>query len=520
MGVGSMPVVAKPAHFAAPVGGWNALDAIAAMPATDAVRLDNLFPETSYIRLRHGSQVFYQTAAGTGHPPITTLMTYSTSLTGDRMLAAVSGQILDITNKTNIVVLSGATSDSWEYVNFATPGGQFWVGVNGTGPQYIWGGSGTAVAGVNTNNGTTDTTKPWSMVAAYQSRLFFAGPSDLYLSYLPVNVYQGEAHGIDLGSYFTLGGNIAFIGTWTRDDSTIGMNELLVVGSTNGEIIAFLGSDPDSPTQSYWSLAGMFEMGRPVAGHRQLCRLGPDMMLICQDGFQSLSNYITLGQSKALTTAISRKIGNAVSQAVAAAQGLAGWCAILWPMRNALLVNVPQPGGGFQQYVVNTVTGAWCRFLGLNAYCWTVFQGQLFFGTTNSTVMQADSGGDDNGTPIAFDLITAFQIFGNIQQQKRACMVRPFMIASGTWYPMLDVNVDYTISNVTSTLNVSPAGTLWDQFNWDQANWGSTGGPQHDWYSAAGIGTSFAVRMSGVAKGASLQLMAFDVTYEPAIGFI
>lgn len=510
-------VVARPAHFAAPVGGWNALDAIAAMPATDAVRLDNLFPETSYIRLRHGSQLYYKISA-TSTAPITTLMTYSTAATGDRLLAAVGGVIYDITNQTNTVVLSGATSDAWEYVNFATPGGQFWVGVNGTGPQYIWAGSGTAVAGANTDNGTTDHTKPWSMVASFQSRLFFCGPSNLYLSYLPVNALQGEAHGIDLGGYFTQGGAIAFIGTWTRDDSTLGMNELLVIGTDHGEIIAFNGVNPDD--SSTWSLQGLFEMGRPVAGHRQLCKLGPDMMLINQDGFQSLSNYITLGTSKALSSSISRKIGNAVSQAAAAAKNLQGWCAILWPTRNALLVNVPQPGGGFQQYVVNTITGAWCRFLGLNAYCWTVFNGQLYFGTDHTQVLQADSGGNDNGVPIAFDLITAFQVFGNLQQQKRATMVRPFMIASGIWYPMLDINTDYILTNVTAVLGIQPSGTLWDQFNWDRANWGSTGSPQHDWYSAQGIGTAFAVRMSGMAKDATLQLMAFDVTYEPALGFV
>lgn len=487
------------------------------MPATDAVRMDNLFPETSYIRLRHGSSVWYQCST-TDPTPVTSLMTFSTSLTGDRLLAAVAGQILDVTNQTNTVVLSGATSDEWEYVNFATPGGQWWIGVNGTGQQYIWGGTGTAAAGVNTSNGTTDLSNPWSMVASFQSRLFFAGPKDLTLSYLPVNVFQGEAHGLDLGSYFTQGGNIAFLGTWTRDNSTIGMNELLVVGSTKGEIIAFRGVDPDD--SSNWGLAGLFEMGRPVSGHRQLCTLGPDMMLINQDGFQSLSNYITLGTSKALTASISRKIGNAVTQAAAAAKDLPGWCAILWPTRNALLVNVPQPGGGFQQYVVNTITGAWCRFIGLNAHCWTVFNGELFFGANNQMVMQADTGGTDNGVPIAFDLITAFQIFGNIQQQKRACMVRPFMIASGVWYPMLDVNVDYTLTNITAQLNVESFGTLWDHFNWDEANWGSLGGPQHDWYSAQGIGTAFAVRMSGIAKSASLQLMAFDVTYEPAIGFV
>lgn len=508
-------IVAQPAHFAAPVGGWNALDATAAMPATDAVRMDNLFPETSYIRLRHGSQVFYQLAQSP--IPITTLMTYASPTTGDRLLAAVAGQIIDITNRTNAGILGGAQSDEWEYVNFSTPGGNYWIGVNGTGGQWIWGGSGVAQPGSNTTD-TTGDLGPWSMIASYQSRLFFAGPDSLRLLYLPVNVFQGEVHGIDLGSYFVQGGNIAFMGTWTRDDSTLGMNELLVVGSTKGEIIVFRGVDPDDP--SNWFLAGLFEMGRPVAGHRQLCKLGPDMMLINEDGFQSLANYIAMGQSKSLTTAISRKIGNAVSQAVAAAKTLQGWTAILWPTRNALLVNVPQPGGGFQQYVVNTITGAWCRFLGMNAYCWTVFNDALFFGTDNATVMQADAGADDNGVPIAFDLITAFQVFGNLQQQKRATMVRPFIIASGNWYPVLDVQMDYTLSNVTSPIGIESFATTWNNFNWDQANWASGGQPQHNWYSVQGIGTAFAVRMSGTSMGASLQLMAFDITYEPAMGFV
>lgn len=507
-------VMAAPAHWSAPVGGWNSLDAIAAMPATDAVRMDNLFPETSYIRLRRGSLTWHDLGVAA---PVRSLMMQSSTY-GDRLLAAAGNTLYDVTEQTNIVVLGNTGGDDWEYVNFATPGGQFWIGVNGTGQQWIWNGSGAAFAGANTHDASISQINAWSMIAAFQSRLFFASVADFILYYLPVNVYQGQVHGMDLGSLFTLGGEIAFLGTWTRDDSTLGMNDLLVIGTSEGEILVYRGVNPDDP--SNWFLAGRFIVGKPVAGHRQLTRLGPDMMLINEDGFQGLSNYIAMGQSKALSTAISRKIGNAVTQACLLSKNEPGWGATLYPAKNALVVNVPQAGGGFQQYVVNTITGAWCRFIGMNAWCWCSFGDGLFFGGDNGLVVQSDVGGSDNGVPISFDLITAFQVFGNMMQQKRATMCRPFIVASGRWFPVMDVNTDYTIQPVSSVVDVEAYDTLWDQFNWDGANWGSSGTPQHDWYSVNGIGTSFAVRFAGTAYAAQLQLMAIDVTYEPATGFV
>jgi hypothetical protein len=507
-------VQAQQAHWAAPIGGWNSLNALAAMDPTDAVRMDNLFPETSFIRLRRGSQTWYTVSSTT---PVRSLMTYS-AIGGDHLLAATGNTLYDITAKASTVVLATTGSDTWEYVNFATPGGQYWVGVNGTGQQWTWNGTGTAVAGVNTHDASISAIGVFSSICAFQSRLFFCTITDLILYYLPVNVFQGEVHGLDLGSLLTLGGQIAYIGTWTRDDSTLGMNDLLVIGTTKGEILTYRGVNPDDP--SNWFLAGRFVVGKPPAGHRQLVRLGPDMMLICEDGFQSLSNYIAMGQSKALTTAISHKIGNAVTQAILANSAAPGWCAILHPPKNVLIVNVPIAGGGFEQYVVNTITGAWCRFTGLNAWCWTSFAGGLYFGANNGAVIQADINGDDNGKPINFDLITAFQTFGGVLQQKRALMCRPIMIASGKWYPVMDVNTDYAVTPVTSVLNVSSDETTWNNFNWDQADWGSTGTPQSEWYSVNGIGMSFAVRLSGTAVDATLQLMALDMAYEQAIGFV
>ena len=45
----------------APTGGVNARDALAAMPANDAVILDNWFPSLSYVAVRNGSQTWATT---------------------------------------------------------------------------------------------------------------------------------------------------------------------------------------------------------------------------------------------------------------------------------------------------------------------------------------------------------------------------------------------------------------------------------------------------------------------------
>jgi hypothetical protein len=43
---------------------------------------------------------------------------------------------------------------------------------------------------------------------------------------------------------------------------------------------------------------------------------------------------------------------------------------------------------------------------------------------------------------------------------------------------------------------------------------------QNNWFSVDGIGTAFAVHMSGQAQSLSLKVLAFDVTFESGMGFI
>jgi hypothetical protein len=510
------PPVASIANFTAPVGGWNSYDSIAGMPPGDAVRLDNVFPETTYCRLRRGSTLFGQ-IGGVGSTAVSSLMTWASGTT-DKLLAAIDGTLVDMSaGGAGVSIGAGYLSDIWQYTNFSTPGGQFLVMVNGTAKQWTYNGSAVTAAANTLGPGVPDN-NAFAMVVAYQQRLFFAAPNSLYLYYLPVNVLQGELHAIDLGAFMPHGGAIADLGTWTRDNGFGGMDDLLVIVSTHGEVVIYQGIDPD--TADAWTMTGRFQIGQPVGGHRALCRLGPDMMLICEDGFQAMARYLAVGQSQALTTAISRKIGNAVTQAVKANKAGFGWDAILYAADNMLIVNVPQAGGGFQQYAVNTITGAWCRFIGMQAWCWTMFQGNLFFGSDTGKVVQADFGTTDQGVPIAYDLVTSFQVLGQNPQQKRATMCRPFIMSTGQANPVMDVNVDFNVTPVTSPVTSTASATLWDAFNWDQADWAANDIVQSNWYSVDGIGTSFAVHMSGEAVTASFRIMAFDIAYEAGVGFI
>lgn len=77
----------------APTGGWNARDAIADMPPTDAVSLVNMFPRTTTVDLRGGYAQY-----ATGLPSqVDTLMAYAGGST-NKFKAISSGAIYDVTN--------------------------------------------------------------------------------------------------------------------------------------------------------------------------------------------------------------------------------------------------------------------------------------------------------------------------------------------------------------------------------------------------------------------------------------
>lgn len=98
----------------APVGGWNARDALDKMPAEDAVKLVNMIPRAGYVQSRGGYQVH---ADGLG-ASVETLIPWRGST--EKMLAAADGKVWDVTTSSESVIGSGFTSDRWQWANHST----------------------------------------------------------------------------------------------------------------------------------------------------------------------------------------------------------------------------------------------------------------------------------------------------------------------------------------------------------------------------------------------------------------
>lgn len=133
----------------APVGGINGINALADMPQTDAITLDNWFPRVSDVVTRSG---FTSQATGMSGA-VESLFAYRTST--QKLFAVASGSIYDVTSvgAVGAAVVTGRANSRWQYTNFGTPGGRFLYAVNGADFPLLYDGttwlnvrSGTGVA--------------------------------------------------------------------------------------------------------------------------------------------------------------------------------------------------------------------------------------------------------------------------------------------------------------------------------------------------------------------------------------
>lgn len=121
---------AQVASVPAPVGGWNARDSLANMDPLDAVQMTNMFPTTTNVALRGG---YVEWATGMSGQ-VQTLMTYNGAATVEMFAADATGlSIYDVTTQGAVGApeVTGLTNAKLEYVNIATPGGNYLIYCNG-----------------------------------------------------------------------------------------------------------------------------------------------------------------------------------------------------------------------------------------------------------------------------------------------------------------------------------------------------------------------------------------------------
>lgn len=502
--------IAQVETIPAPVGGLNGRDALANMPATDAIVLTNMFPTPSSVQLRNGYVNF---ATGLG-APVQTLMPYASPSGTSKLWAATSTAIFDASSAGAVgaATLTGKTSGRWQYTNIGTPGGWFLYAFNGSDDAILY--NGTSWQSVNSGSApisvTGVNTSAIINCTVYKNRLWMVEKDSFSVWYLALNSVGGAATELDLSSQFKLGGFLVAAASWSVDNAG-GLNEYLVFLSSNGEALVY--SIPDPSTPSGWSVVGKFRVGRPI-GYRCFEKFGSDLVLICIDGVIPLSSAMLTDRSQT-QNAVTDKIRNIIANDVQLYSGNQGWQVHYHPNTNKLILNVPEAANlAHYQYVMNTQTGAWCKFTGWNALCWATYGDLLVFGGLG-IVGKADYGNSDQGTAITSDAKQAFNYFNSPGNTKKFNMWRPLLQANGAPGATLGFDVNFKDGSQLSTPAFAPTTTaIWDVSPWDTTPWGDLQNVFTDWQAITGVGFCGAFRLKLSASGITISWQASQIMFE------
>lgn len=492
----------------APVGGLNDRDSITNMPQSDAVILENWWPQPSRVSVRNG---YYEHA--TGLPgPVETLVEYAPPDGSIQLLAACDGGIYDVTIQGPVGApeVAGQSSDRWQPVAATTAGGSYLYLFNGVDKPLLYDGStwvsvdGSSVPAIT---GITDTTRIIDG-CVFKNRGYLVERNSMNLWYLPLSAIGGEAKSIAMGQIFRRGGWIATVQTWTIDAGE-GSDDHLVVISSNGEVAVFAGHDPESITG--WRLVGVFWLGRPV-GQRPCIKFGGDLLVIAEDGVFPLGKGL-LSSSIDRRVALTDKIQNVIKREASLLKGEFGWQLCVSPDNAALILNVPAGAGKNYQFVQNTITGAWAKFTGWDARSWLDSPMGLFFGG-NGVVCRAWQGMTDGTNQIVADALQAFGYFGSKSQEKYFTMIRPYLMTTGRPSVMYGMNGDFTPDEPGGELQYyPPPGMIWGSMIWGSMIWGGSMQQLFEWLTVGRVAKSGAPRLRVQANGAELEWSATDVLF-------
>lgn len=479
--------VVRPATFPSPVEGWDASTALAAMGPLRAIQLKNWFPQPGYVEVRRGYQL--HCSAASSSTPIESLMPW-TGLTTQKLFCAAGGTVYDVTSSGASASITGLTEDRWQWVNFSNSGANYLYIVNGTDSARHYNGTIWATPSI-TGVASTELIN----INVHKKRIWFVQKESTKAWYLATDAISGAATSFELGSLFTLGGYLVAMGTWTRDGG-LGPDDFAVFISSRGQCAVYQGTDPATATS--WELVGVYDLPAPI-GRRCFAKMGADLLLLTVAGVLKLNVALREGKEQLSASLVSERINPAVNAAARSYKDNFGWDITVYPKGTRLIVNIPTTElSAASQYVMNTLTGAWCEFDNHDAICWVVWRERLFFGAANGRVYEADQTCVDVLDPIVATGQTAYQAHFGAGSLKRFTMVQPLVLTSGTARPSVAISTDFSEATQLSTPSGAIAATaLWDEAVWDTAVWG--GGSQYvaDWTSSTGLGRWASVKFQG-----------------------
>ena len=316
----------------------------------------------------------------------------------------------------------------------------------------------------------------------------------------------------DLGTILPAGGELVDIATYTLDGGD-GPDDFTAFVASTGWVALYRGSDPADATD--WSIIGRYNLGQAL-GKRCTMEIAGDVVVLTVNGYISLAQFIQIGGLSRQSFAFNDLIQQEVVRQTLDYKGEFGWQAILVPNLTLALFNVPQSSNNFVQHVVNTQTSAWARTKKWNGLCWLNTSQNLFFGTADGKVIDANVGDTDvGGLEIEGDGITAFSYMGQRGVRKLWQMYRPILETAGNVSIRMALPVDFDLDSSLGPARAVPLenAATWNVDEWNVSNWGGAASTTTNWLTIGKLGYAAAIRLNVVSTGQLCRWKSADISY-------
>jgi len=440
-------------------------DSLAQMPITDAIIMDNFIPRETSVELRKG----YTQLFDSNGKIINSVMAFNTGTQKNLICAQQCGESatlikIDPNDPANPDTLKENLFGSWfQHTQYK----QKLFMVNGQDAPLTYDGEtvGDNPFTYEPTGGESFDFQDLFLITQYKNRLFFGEKNTLRIFYTrEAGNVAGPLDSFDLAQYAKNGGSTAAINNWTQTGATGQANQLVIV-TTEGETFVFEGDDPGNAAN--WALRGVYLIPR-VLGVRNTEKLAGNIIVLTKEGYFPLSAVLS-SQYANNSVAFSDKVIGAV-RALASQFESKGWQIKYVNSQELLIINAPLNNQESNQHVMNTRTGAWCRFTGINMNCLEILDDGIYFSGINGNLYKLFDGNNDNGTDIKGYVQQAYNNFG--VGDIKAWKLIKFAISAALKVDLqLVFGVDY---NEPKTVFVSPFevdGALWDEATWDESSW-------------------------------------------------
>jgi len=540
--------VQRRARYQSPSGGLNILASTIDFPVTDAYTLDNVIAKPNGCEIRRGYQEWIPLANKFSVPVRTILPYFGENLTNSELFAAPAedpSNLYKITTQGAAPTLSLTPSTNsrvpgeWYYTNFVTIGGNFLLAVSLGAGYYSFASpagvdtwteriNGAGVGQIQWPVGDTHTTKDIAFIWIWKNRVWFLVRDSATAYYLPISQISGLLSAFDFGQQLNAGGALLWATNWTYD-SGAGMDDALVLASTEGQMLVYEGTDPDSAAA--FRLKGRWEPGRSPDGRRSFADHGGDVLFISEYGLVSVADLVA-GRLHAggLTGGMAAKVNPLLAELVHVSSEQLYWHLTVYPHEEMLYLGTPviTSSGNNLHFSMNSLINTWNTFSGMDTLCSTTFNRKFIFGSSNGMVYQGFTGYRDNvsadgtspGDQIIGRIQGAFMDLGDDNSNKRVLRIKVYGFSDLSPSFFAKFQPEYNLSSpISAPITTQVIGGKWDVAKWDVNSWslGPGDGSFHQWFGVTGFGKKMSLQLAISGSGKTLYT-DHEIIFETGIG--